>query len=185
MKELHGWRSSGADCRASCATPEIGVDHRRVVAHDLAACRRRSCGRSRARRRGRRGPSPRRCRARSARRWCRASSLASRMKRLISCFSCGVHAGHRLVEQQQLRLGGQRARRARRASAGRRAAVPTMRVAVRCRGRGSASTLGTCARWRAPRGARAAAPARARREPAASLAASRPVSDVLEHASCP
>ena len=57
-------------CGVARIAAEIGVDHRRVALHLARACLRRSCGRDRARRPGRRCPSPPPCRARSGRRSC-------------------------------------------------------------------------------------------------------------------
>ena len=56
---------------------EIGGDDARVVLHRWSDRRRRSCGRIRARRRGRKSASPPTCRARSAGSTCRSSSLMS------------------------------------------------------------------------------------------------------------
>ena len=58
--------ANGGGQRRRLVLAEIGLDHGRVGAHLRRRCRRRSCGRGRARRRGRRCPSRRSCRARSA-----------------------------------------------------------------------------------------------------------------------
>ena len=82
---------------------EIGGDDSWVVAHGVAS-RRRSCGRSRAPRRGRKFPSRPTCRARSAesrRRTSRGSSAGSALSRPIPS---RVGASRRFVEAEQGRV---------------------------------------------------------------------------------
>ena len=88
---------------------EVGLDHARVGGHLGRRALGQLARRGRAPARGRTPPSPAACCARPAPPSCRRAA-SSRISASISCASVVVEAGGRLVEQQQLRLGGQRAR---------------------------------------------------------------------------